>query len=140
MSVPLLKYWQLVRLHKWTILLAALLGAIAGNSDHASSDSHLPGGSHDRAPGHESEFPEYEGCGPNLDGGEFLNDTYVRTQLNIVKSRLMLVRVIKKLNLEKRPEFYMPTGSVSAWRKALGLQQPSRYRPRNKHIQRRRRT
>lgn len=123
-SFPFLKYWKIIRLHKWTIILIALLGAIAGILVTLPQTPIYRAEASIELQSLNQNFLNMKDIDPTEMAENSSSDTYVRTQLNILKNRMMLVRVIKKLNLEKRPEFYLSSSTSSNWRKALGVKLP----------------
>jgi capsular exopolysaccharide synthesis family protein len=73
---------------------------------------------------------EIQGGGDNLSplselnggqGGRYLSEFEIATQVEMLASRVLLGKVIAKLELEKRDEFRAPQGRLALWREVAGV-------------------
>jgi len=121
----LLEYWHLILRRKWTILMIAFVGALAGLLIS------LP-----QTPVYRAHTTiEIQPLNDNLMNTRSIDptpstmDTYVQTdiltQIKILQSDSLMERVATKLKVDRPPERPAQPGRISAWRKALGLPQPA---------------
>ena len=119
-SETLLHYGEVLRRRRGAVLLVAVLGAVAGVL------LSLP-----QTPFYRAEAKlEIQGGGENLStlgeinaapGGRYVSEFEIATQVEMLESRLLLGKVIDKLELEKRDEFMAPPGRLALWREAAGM-------------------
>ena len=121
---PLLEYWQLVKRHKWTILLMAFAGALAGllvalpQTKVYRSQTTL-----EIQPFNENLLNTRD-VDPSASADYYSAETNLPTQIKILQSYTLLSRVLTKLKLDRNPEVLEQPGRISVWRRALGLPEP----------------
>ena len=122
----LLEYWKLVRRHKWTILLMAFLGALAGllvalpQTKVYRSQTTL-----EIQPFNENLLNTRE-VDPSASSADYYSaETNLPTQIKILQSDTLVSRVVAKLKLDRNPEVLEQPGRISVWRRAVGLPQPA---------------
>jgi capsular exopolysaccharide synthesis family protein len=118
-SQTLLRCWELFGRRRGMLLLFAALGVVVGVL------LSLP-----QTPMYRAEAKlEIQGGGDNLStlgeinaaqGGRYLSESEIATQVEMLESRVLLGKVIAKLGLEKRPEFTAPQGRLALWREVAG--------------------
>src|SRR5438034_1281448 len=111
-SSVLLEYWQVLRRHKWTVLIIAFLGTLTGflialpQTPVYRSRTTL-----EMQPLNENLLNTRE-VDPNAPGLGSSGD-FIQTQIDLLKSDSLIERVVAKLKLEQRADSLEQPGRLS---------------------------
>ncbi len=121
-----LEYWQMVRRHKATVILAILLGGLIGFSSTLPALRIYQARATLEIQGLNDDFLNFHNVNPTVEEtSSYYPDYDIQTQVKILQSKSLIKRVLGKLGQEKRTEDLQPPDRLSAWRKALGIAPPS---------------
>lgn len=133
-SQGLLQYWGVLRRRRGAVVLFAALGVVAGvllslpqtPIYRAEAKLEIQGGSENV-----SSLGEINAS----PAGRYLSEFEIATQVEMLESRVLLEKVIDKLELEKRGEFAAPPGRLALWRQAAGLPAADQLAPRERALE-----
>ncbi len=120
-----LEYWQMVRRHKATVILATVLGGLVAFSSTLPSLRLFQARATLEIQGLNDDFLHFGNVNPTADASSYSPDYDIQTQVKILQSRSLIKRVREKLGQQKRTDGLEPPDRLSAWRKALGIAPPS---------------
>ncbi len=120
----LLEYWQIVCRYKGTIVLIAVLGALAGFVYSLPQVPVYQARTSLEIQGLNENFLNMANVNPTTNGYGYLPEYDIQTQLRIIQSQMMRERALGSFKAEQHAEVTAPLDRLSAWRKALGLETP----------------
>ncbi len=124
-------YGRTLRRNKAVLLLSAFLGGLAAVMLTLPQTPVYQARTSIEIQGVNQDFLNLRSVNPNTDAGAPDYPEYeLQSQVRVLKSRTLLDRVVKKLDLESR-QLAVPPDRISAWRRALGLRARSAASPTN---------
>jgi succinoglycan biosynthesis transport protein ExoP len=123
-STGLREYWLMVRRHQVAVIIAMVLGAIAGFLNTLSAPRMYQAGATLEIQALNDSFLDMKMLSPTDTGGSS-SDLDIQTQISIMQSASLLRRVTAKMAEPAGAEQIPLPDRMSAWRKALGLSSPS---------------
>jgi len=118
-SEGLMIYWRVLWRHKGTVLLAAVLGAIAGVLITFPQTPIYQATVAIEIQGLNDDFLNMRSVNPTSTSYDPSYD--IQTQVREMQSRALTARVIRKMSTLERAALTVDTSRISAWRKALHL-------------------
>lgn len=134
--MPLMEYWPILLRGKWIVLSATILGVLAAVLYTIPQTPIYQARASVEIQNFNENYLNMKNVDPTASSGYAAADAYFQTQIQILKSRTLVGRVIDRLNLDKRPEFTSSQGDVSRWRELLGLPQPGEMPARERALNR----
>ena len=120
-SGGLLDYGRTLWRNKATILIVALLGALAGFLFSLPQTPIFQGRTTLEIETFNENYLNLREVSPTTATSRYATEFDISTQVKILESESLLTKVVEKLKLHERPEFAYRAGRLSAWQKALGL-------------------
>jgi capsular exopolysaccharide synthesis family protein len=120
----LLEYWLMIRRHQVAVILAAVLGGVAGFFTTLSAPRLYQATATIEIQGLNDNFLNMKELSPTDQGGSY-SDTDIQTQVSILQSATLIRRVTAKMVEPSAAESIPLPDRLSAWRKALGISPPS---------------
>jgi succinoglycan biosynthesis transport protein ExoP len=122
----MLEYWQMIRRHKGTVVLAALFGVLGGLLLTLPEPRVYQARTTMEIQGLNDEFLNMKNVNPVSENSAYL-DTDIQTQVKILQSNLLITRVREKLQARKPAgDALQPSDRLGMWRKALNIRPPAR--------------
>ena len=116
------EYWNLILRHRGTILLTAVLGALAGFLYTLPQTPIYQASTTIEAQGLNENFLNMKDYNPTTSSGsQYDSSVDLRTQVKLMQSKSLIDRVAAKLKKNGAPEVSVPTDRLSEWKKALGF-------------------
>lgn len=129
----LLEYWRILRRRKGTIVLASMLGALAGLLFSLPQTPIYQSRAVLEIQGINERFLNFGEMNPTTSATEGTSSD-IGTHVRILQSAQLVERVVGKLRLEERAEFAQGRSRLAAWRSALGLPVPEPAAPREQAV------
>ena len=120
-SEGLFDYGRTLWRNKATVLIAALLGALAGFLFSLPQTPIFQGRTTLEIETFNENYLNLREVSPTTATSRYATEFDISTQVKILESESLLTKVVEKLKLHERPEFAYQAGRLSVWRKALGL-------------------
>ncbi|MCH8923240.1 MAG: c-type cytochrome, partial [Planctomycetes bacterium] len=117
----LFDYGRTLWRNKATVLIAALLGALAGFLFSLPQTPIYRGRTTLEIETFNENYLNLREVSPTTATSRYATEFDISTQVKILESESLLTKVVEKLKLHERPEFAYQAGRLSVWRKALGL-------------------
>jgi capsular exopolysaccharide synthesis family protein len=122
-------YGRTLRRNKAVLLLSAFLGALAAVMLTLPQTPVYQARTSIEVQGVNQDFLNLRSVNPNTDAGAPDYPEYeLQSQVRVLRSRTLLDRVARKLDLENR-QLAVPPDRISAWRRVLGLRAPNAVSP-----------
>ena len=121
----LLDYWKLLKRHKWTILLMAFLGALAGLLVALPQTKVYRSQTTLEIQSLNENLLNTRDVDPSASSGDsYSAEIDLPTQVKILQSDTLISRVLTRLKLDRNPDVLKQPDRISVWRRALGLPEP----------------
>ena len=121
----ILEYWQIVRRHKAIVVLATIVGGLAGILSTLPSPRVYQTHTTVEIQGLNEDFLNMRTMNPVEGGSAGGFDTDIQTQIKILQSSSMIGRVREKLDAGPHLTDLQPPDRLGVWRKALKINPPS---------------
>ena len=117
----LLYYWHVIRRRKGTIILFIVLGTLLGLLISLPQTPIYQASASIEIQGINENFMNLREVSPTIQGSSRYSQSDLDTHVEILQSRILLKKVVDRLELQEKPEVLFGAGRLAAWRKALGL-------------------
>jgi succinoglycan biosynthesis transport protein ExoP len=118
----LIIYWRILRRHQAIMVMAAVLGIIAGVLVTVPQTPVYQATIAIEIQGLNDDFLNIRNINPTV-SSSYDPSIDIQTQVREMQSRPLMERVVKKMKTTDPAAFALETGRISAWRKALHLEQ-----------------
>ncbi len=118
------EYWLMVRRHKLAVILALILGSLAGFLNTLSAPRMYQARATLEIQALNDSFLDMKTLSPT-DIGQSYSDIDIQTQVSILQSTSLVRRVTAKITEPATSESLPLPDRLSAWRKALGVSPPT---------------
>jgi succinoglycan biosynthesis transport protein ExoP len=119
-----LEYWQMVRRHQSMVLLAIVVGLVAGYLRTLPEERIYQAHTSLEIQGMNEDFLDMKNVTPTA-SSSYSPEYDIQTQVRILQSRALVTAVYDKLAAKKRTGAIDAPDRLSAWRKALKLAPPT---------------
>jgi succinoglycan biosynthesis transport protein ExoP len=121
-----LEYWQMIRRHPATVILATFLGGLIAFLFTLPDARIYQTRTAMEIQGLNDNFLNMKGVNATEEATSSYSPDYdIQTQVRILQSRTLLKRVLDKLEAKGMTENLQPSDRLSAWRKALKIATPT---------------
>jgi capsular exopolysaccharide synthesis family protein len=120
----MLEYWQMIRRHKASVILATCVGGLIGILLTLPAPHIYQARTTIEIQGLNDEFLNMKNVNPVSENSAYL-DTDIQTQVKILQSQLLVNRVRARLQTRKPTDGLQPPDRLGAWRKALKINPPT---------------
>ncbi len=120
---PLLEFFRVLGRYKYALLAMAILGCGAGAFFGLQERPMYRASGSIEIQGVNDEFLHLKSVDPNSTA-EYSSETYLQTQIRILRSASVLQRVDDQLHFSTWPEYQPGAGRVARFRKAIGFPAP----------------
>src|SRR5215831_10907559 len=117
----LVTYWRVLWRHKLALLLAGTLGAVAGVLLTLPQAPVYQATVALEIQGLNDDFLNMRNLNPTINTTYYDPSIDIQTQVREMQSRLLMERVVNKMNSMDRASLAVNTGQVAAWRRTIHL-------------------
>jgi capsular exopolysaccharide synthesis family protein len=124
-AAGLVEYWKILRRHVGTLILISFLGGLAGLLVSLPQTAIYQARTTLEIQDINDNFMNMSKVNPVSEtSGPASSLTDIQTQIKIIQSETLTDRVMEKLKTRQPSELVVETDRISAWRRALNLEQP----------------
>ncbi|MBI3696443.1 MAG: polysaccharide biosynthesis tyrosine autokinase [Acidobacteria bacterium] len=129
-----LNYWEILRRRKGTVLLVTFVCGLTALLFSLPQTPVYQARALLEIQGLNENFLSMRDLDPTASTGSYSADSYLQTQVKVLRSQSLLERVVGKLKLDEWPEFAARRDRLSAWRRALGVPEAAPLPPKERAL------
>jgi len=121
----LLDYWHILRRRKGTLIFFSVLGVLIGLLISLPQTPVYQASAAIEIQGINENFMNMREVSPIMQGSARSSQSDIQTHVEVLQSRILIRKVVDKLELQEQPEVVYGSGRLAAWKEALGLPPPA---------------